>query len=198
MITKTFFNLMHISMILWIYVILHNIIVELHMLVVIVFCLDNYLILCCLHNCNKIFMLDRVRKIYELFPQIPVPHNLEDDDDLHELTEALGAAKLRVEGCSSFLKAAIKWEIIALLYYWTFCFWWMLWFLKHGYNLVFLLIVTNNLVATSIAKFYKNNIVGIIPAMCPEVSPFHTMLPTLWWGNACFNSDFFLFPLSFL
>lgn len=66
------------------------------------------MILCCLHNCNKIFMLDRVRKIYELFPQIPVPHNLEDDDDLHELTEALGAAKLRVEGCSSFLKAAIK------------------------------------------------------------------------------------------
>ncbi|KAK9189926.1 hypothetical protein WN943_018525 [Citrus x changshan-huyou] len=55
--------------------------------------------------------LDRVRKIYELFPQIPVPHNLEDDDDLHELTEALGAAKLRVEGCSSFLKAAIKWSI---------------------------------------------------------------------------------------
>ncbi|KAL9418982.1 hypothetical protein AB3S75_036854 [Citrus x aurantiifolia] len=55
--------------------------------------------------------LDRVRKIYELFPQIPVPHNLEDDDDLHKLTEALGAAKLRVEGCSSFLKAAIKWSI---------------------------------------------------------------------------------------
>lgn len=53
-------------------------------------------------------MLDRVRKIYELFPQIPVQHNLGDDDDLHELTEALGAAKMRVEGCSSFLKAAIK------------------------------------------------------------------------------------------
>ncbi|KAJ4720853.1 Golgi to ER traffic protein 4-like [Melia azedarach] len=54
--------------------------------------------------------LDRVRKIYELFPQIPVQHNLGDDDDLHELTEALGAAKMRVEGCSSFLKAAIKWS----------------------------------------------------------------------------------------
>ena len=53
-------------------------------------------------------MLDRVRKIFELFPRIPVPHDLEDDDDVHKLTEALGAAKTRVEGCSSFLKAAIK------------------------------------------------------------------------------------------
>lgn len=53
-------------------------------------------------------MLDRVRKIYKMFPQIPVPSNLGDDDDVQELTEALGAAKTRVEGCSSFLRAAIK------------------------------------------------------------------------------------------
>lgn len=58
-----------------------------------------------------IHMLDRIRKIYKTFPQIPVPHHLGDlgdDDDVQELSEALGAAKTRVEGCSSFLKAAIK------------------------------------------------------------------------------------------
>uniref|UniRef100_A0A5B6Z3N5 Golgi to ER traffic protein 4 n=1 Tax=Davidia involucrata TaxID=16924 RepID=A0A5B6Z3N5_DAVIN len=32
------------------------------------------------------------------------------DDDMQQLSEALGAAKIRVEGCSSFLKAAIKWS----------------------------------------------------------------------------------------
>ncbi|GLU16086.1 hypothetical protein SLE2022_325360 [Rubroshorea leprosula] len=55
--------------------------------------------------------LDCIRKIYKMFPQIPVPHNLGPDDDEQKLAEALGAAKLRVEGCSSFLKAAIKWSI---------------------------------------------------------------------------------------
>ncbi|XP_021897915.1 Golgi to ER traffic protein 4 homolog [Carica papaya] len=58
--------------------------------------------------------LDRIRKIYKTFPQIPVPHHLGDlgdDDDVQELSEALGAAKTRVEGCSSFLKAAIKWSL---------------------------------------------------------------------------------------
>ncbi|XVF23692.1 hypothetical protein REPUB_Repub13aG0061400 [Reevesia pubescens] len=55
-------------------------------------------------------ILDRVRKIYKVFPQIPLPSNLADDDDVQELTEALGAAKTRVEGCSSFLRAAIKWS----------------------------------------------------------------------------------------
>ncbi|PON64341.1 Golgi to ER traffic protein [Trema orientale] len=54
--------------------------------------------------------LDRVRKIYEKFPQIPVPQHLADDDDVQQLSEALGAAKTRVDGCSSFLKAAIKWS----------------------------------------------------------------------------------------
>lgn len=53
-------------------------------------------------------MLGRVRKIYELFPQIPVKHDVGPDDDVHELTEALGAAKIRVECCSTFLKAAIR------------------------------------------------------------------------------------------
>ncbi|KAL5733407.1 hypothetical protein ACOSP7_032746 [Xanthoceras sorbifolium] len=55
--------------------------------------------------------LDRVRKIYEFFPQIPVKHDLGLDDDVQELAEALGAAKIRVEGCSSFLKAAIRWSV---------------------------------------------------------------------------------------
>ncbi|KAL7228742.1 hypothetical protein ACSBR2_007439 [Camellia fascicularis] len=56
--------------------------------------------------------LDRVRKIYKKFPQIPVPQHLDltDDDDMQKLSEALGEAKIRVEGCSSFLKAAIKWS----------------------------------------------------------------------------------------
>lgn len=41
---------------------------------------------------------------------MPVPQHLDlgDDDDIQRLQEALGAAKMRVEGCSSFLKAAIK------------------------------------------------------------------------------------------
>ncbi|XWS07893.1 hypothetical protein CRYUN_Cryun41cG0031400 [Craigia yunnanensis] len=38
--------------------------------------------------------------------------NLGVDDDVQELTEALGAAKTRVEGCSSFLRAAIKWSAV--------------------------------------------------------------------------------------
>ncbi|XP_055836312.1 protein GET4-like [Solanum dulcamara] len=56
--------------------------------------------------------LDRVRKIYKKFPRLSVPHHLElaDDDDLQKLSEAIAAAKTRVEGCSSFLKAAIKWS----------------------------------------------------------------------------------------
>ncbi|XP_051140078.1 protein GET4 [Andrographis paniculata] len=57
--------------------------------------------------------LGRVGKIYMKFPRIPVPQNLDlaDDDDMHKLSEALAAAKTRAEGCSSFLKAAIKWSI---------------------------------------------------------------------------------------
>ncbi|KAL3649201.1 hypothetical protein CASFOL_005604 [Castilleja foliolosa] len=57
--------------------------------------------------------LDRIRKIYEKFPRIPMPQHLDlgEDDDMHRLSEALGAAKIRAEGCSSFLKAAIKWSI---------------------------------------------------------------------------------------
>ncbi|XP_057476825.1 protein GET4-like [Actinidia eriantha] len=56
--------------------------------------------------------LDRVRKIYKKFPRIPVPQHLDlaADDDMQKLHEALGAAKTRVDGCSSFLKAAIKWS----------------------------------------------------------------------------------------
>ena len=59
-------------------------------------------------------MLDRVRKIYKNFPQISVPQQLEDDDDMQKLSEALGAAKTRVEVCSSFLKAAMKWAVLSL------------------------------------------------------------------------------------
>ena len=67
----------------------------------------NFLSLCN-YDYDKIFMLDRVRKIYKSFPQISVPQQLEDDDDMQKLSEALGAAKTRVEVCSSFLKAAMK------------------------------------------------------------------------------------------
>ncbi|PIA59559.1 hypothetical protein AQUCO_00400443v1 [Aquilegia coerulea] len=52
--------------------------------------------------------IDRVRKIYLEFPQITMPLHLEEEDDMQKLTEALGAAKTRVDGCSSFLKAAIR------------------------------------------------------------------------------------------
>ncbi|XP_058111285.1 protein GET4 [Magnolia sinica] len=56
--------------------------------------------------------LDRVRKIYQEFPRITLPHHLgdEDDDEMQQLSEAMVAAKTRVEGCSSFLKAAIRWS----------------------------------------------------------------------------------------
>ncbi|KAL6123834.1 hypothetical protein ACLB2K_076351 [Fragaria x ananassa] len=55
--------------------------------------------------------LVRVRKIYKQFPKIPVPQQLGDlDDDMQRLSETLGTAKTCVEGCSSFLKAAIKWS----------------------------------------------------------------------------------------
>ncbi|XP_073042978.1 LOW QUALITY PROTEIN: protein GET4-like [Primulina eburnea] len=62
--------------------------------------------------------LDCIRKIYKKFPQISVPQNLDlaDDDDIQQLSEALGAAKIRVEVLRNFLffpffKAAIKWSI---------------------------------------------------------------------------------------
>ncbi|KAI4352893.1 hypothetical protein L6164_007101 [Bauhinia variegata] len=54
--------------------------------------------------------LARIREIYDKFPRIPLPQHVGDDDDMHELTEAIAAAKTRVDGCSSFLKAAIKWS----------------------------------------------------------------------------------------
>ncbi|KAL5720920.1 hypothetical protein ACHQM5_013544 [Ranunculus cassubicifolius] len=54
--------------------------------------------------------LDCVRKIYLEFPRISVPQHLEEEDDMQKLTEALGAAKVRVDGCSSFLKAALRWS----------------------------------------------------------------------------------------
>ncbi|URE35808.1 hypothetical protein MUK42_06716 [Musa troglodytarum] len=57
-----------------------------------------------------ILQSDRVRKMYEGFPNIPIPEHLDDDDDMQKLSEALVAAKVRVEGCLSFLRAAIKWS----------------------------------------------------------------------------------------
>ncbi|XP_062193532.1 protein GET4-like isoform X2 [Phragmites australis] len=55
---------------------------------------------------------DRIRKMYEAFPRISIPHFLGDDydDDGHKLSEAISAAKVRAESCSSFLKAAIRWS----------------------------------------------------------------------------------------
>ncbi|KAK9018741.1 hypothetical protein V6N11_033788 [Hibiscus sabdariffa] len=55
-------------------------------------------------------ILDRIWKIYKLFPQISVHSNLDAHDDVQQLTEAIGEAKIRLHGCSSFLKAAIKWS----------------------------------------------------------------------------------------
>ncbi|GKB75000.1 Golgi to ER traffic protein 4 [Tanacetum coccineum] len=54
------------------------------------------------------FDQDYLEPMYE----IPLPQNLDlaDDDAIHNLSETLGAAKIRVESCSSFLKAAIKWS----------------------------------------------------------------------------------------
>lgn len=59
-------------------------------------------------NHELISIIDRIRKIYKTFPQIPLPQDLGEDDDMQQLNEALGAAKTRVECCMSFLKAAIK------------------------------------------------------------------------------------------
>ncbi|KAK7279696.1 hypothetical protein RJT34_24753 [Clitoria ternatea] len=42
------------------------------------------------------------------FPQVPLPQHLWDVDDMQKLSDNIGSAKIRVEGCSSFLKAAIK------------------------------------------------------------------------------------------
>ncbi|KAK8939123.1 hypothetical protein KSP39_PZI010849 [Platanthera zijinensis] len=56
--------------------------------------------------------LDRIRKIYQAFPKLSMPHHLtdQDDDDMERLSEALVAAKTRVEVCSSFLKSALRWS----------------------------------------------------------------------------------------
>lgn len=53
-------------------------------------------------------ILDRVRKIYRAFPRILFPQHLDFEDDMQKLSEALGVAKTHVDGCSSFLKAAIR------------------------------------------------------------------------------------------
>lgn len=57
-------------------------------------------------------MLDRIRKIYQAFPKLSMPHHLndQDEDDMEKLSEALVAAKTRVEVCSSFLKSALRWS----------------------------------------------------------------------------------------
>ncbi|QHO21098.1 uncharacterized protein DS421_11g343700 [Arachis hypogaea] len=54
--------------------------------------------------------LDLVKKIYQAFPRVPLPQHLWDVDDVQQLSEDIGTAKARVEGCSSFLKAAIRWS----------------------------------------------------------------------------------------
>lgn len=56
----------------------------------------------------KISMVDRLEKIYKTFPGVPLPQQLRVDDDMEQISEALGAAKIRVECCSSFLKAALR------------------------------------------------------------------------------------------
>ncbi|XP_061373934.1 protein GET4 [Gastrolobium bilobum] len=54
--------------------------------------------------------LDLLEKIYKTFPRVLLPQHLWDVDDMQQLSETIGAAKTRVEGCSSFLKAAIRWS----------------------------------------------------------------------------------------
>ncbi|XP_056841973.1 protein GET4 isoform X2 [Raphanus sativus] len=57
--------------------------------------------------------LDRIRCMFKLFPRVPVPPHLvdvSDDEDVHNLQEALGEARSRVENLTSFLRAAIKWS----------------------------------------------------------------------------------------
>lgn len=53
-------------------------------------------------------MVERLKKIYISFPRVALPQHLWDVDDMQQLSESIGSAKTRVEGCSSFLKAAIK------------------------------------------------------------------------------------------
>ncbi|EAY72669.1 hypothetical protein OsI_00535 [Oryza sativa Indica Group] len=54
--------------------------------------------------------------MYSAFPRISVPHFLGDDydDDGQKLSEAISAAKVRSESCSSFLRAAIRAETLCL------------------------------------------------------------------------------------
>ncbi|KAE9589138.1 hypothetical protein Lal_00000327 [Lupinus albus] len=54
--------------------------------------------------------LDLLKRIYEKFPQVPLPPHLWDVDDMQQLSEEIRTAKARVECCYSFLKAAIKWS----------------------------------------------------------------------------------------
>ncbi|XLT91504.1 hypothetical protein HN873_013179, partial [Arachis hypogaea] len=54
--------------------------------------------------------LDLIKKIYQAFPRVPLPQHLWDVDDVQQLSEDIEMAKARVEGCSSFLKAAIMWS----------------------------------------------------------------------------------------
>jgi hypothetical protein len=63
-------------------------------------------------SCNE-ESLDLISKIYTKFPRIPVPKHVDltIDDGMQQFSEAIGAAKTRIESCSSFLKAAIKWSI---------------------------------------------------------------------------------------
>ncbi|KAH9325688.1 hypothetical protein KI387_005866, partial [Taxus chinensis] len=51
--------------------------------------------------------LDRIGAIFNEFPQVLIPHKLSEEDDMQKLSEILLAAKARVNGCTSFLKAAI-------------------------------------------------------------------------------------------
>lgn len=56
--------------------------------------------------------LDQIRAIYEAFPR--VTHSQDANEASHsgsETSEAAVAARTRVEGCTSFLRAALKWSM---------------------------------------------------------------------------------------
>lgn len=60
---------------------------------------------------TEVFVSDRIRSMYKLFPRVPVPPHLvdvSDDEDVQNIQESLGEARSRVDYLTSFLRAAIK------------------------------------------------------------------------------------------
>lgn len=134
------------------------------------FCCRNLIIRVVMHLSKK-SISDRIRKIYKKFPRISVPHNLDlaEDDDMQRLSEALGAAKTRAEGCSSFLKAAIKWDI--LLHF--LCYLLLTFYLLEQYRISLKNYITSRNLADAI--LYVINLAYDFTICCWNISN--------WWSN---------------